>query len=564
MAKILHGINLESQFTTIKIPLDGDNLSDITKLLDHIASYHPIFITEYLLSPAQLTIKSKLLSIWKEAEEYIQKLNNREITYKEAFDFINDTIIARRVKSMSSISILEAAQRRNLEITPTIHGKEVIEGIEKGYVGVFNRYYTLGCGKGSHITASIVSSKDSYFAHKIQKDKWSSNLFIERLGLPSLKWEILESEEDIDKNFKDYSKPVVIKPTGLTGGKGVTVNINTVEEAKRAFSIAKKVIDSKVRASWQAKIMMQEQVQGEDYRLLVINGKLEIATKRVPAFIVGDGKQTIKELIEETNRDPRRDITNPSHILKPIVIDEPLINLLKSKNLTLESIPKKDEQIFVRNIASMSQGGTTEDFTDSVGEEIRLIVESIAQSLHIFALGIDILCKDISKPLTKENGTILEINMMPEAYLNLFPTQGKQREYVAEKFIDALLEQNSCKKYVLIGQSRDDISTILRKKRVIKKHESVGEIIGDKYYINRLLINEGVDRENLLDAIKCNASLDVIILHYRDWSEVSEHGLGFDHIHTLYITKENSKNREYMKILKGYKRMRLINKIKII
>ena len=101
--------------------------------------------------------------------------------------------------------------------------------------------------------------------------------------------------------------------------------------------------------------MIQEQVYGEDYRLLVINGKPQIATKRIPAFVTGDGSKSIKELIEQENSDPRRDIKNPAHILKPIKIDEPLIKYLTQQNLTLDSIPEKGQRVYVRKVASMSQ-----------------------------------------------------------------------------------------------------------------------------------------------------------------------------------------------------------------
>lgn len=565
MTKVLQGINLESQYTSIKIDIKGDNIGEITSLLDTIASFHPLFIKEYSISTDSLVIRSKLPTIWREAAKYITDLSSNSIKYEKAYTYIVETIIGKRVKSMSTIPLLFAAHDKNIETTIAVLHRDVIEdGYLDGYSNTFNRYYILGCGKGSQIIGSIASTKDSALAQKIQRDKWSSNVLIERLALPILKWEVVSNQKDIEEIWDQYQKPVVIKPTGLVGGKGVSVNINTIEEAKKAYSTAKEAINIKSRSPWQSKIMIQEQVAGEDYRLLVINGKLEAATKRIPAFVTGNGKSNIKELIEETNKDPRRDINNPAHILKPIIIDKPLLNLLKSNNLTLESVPSKDERIYVRNIASMSQGGITEDFTDSVSKEIRLLVESIADSIHSFTLGVDILCKDISKPLTKENGAILEINTMPEAYLNLFPVIGKQRGDIAERYVDALLSSNQCKKFVLIGQSKDDISTLLRKKRVIKNEEKVGEIKGDKYYIDGVLINEGLEKWHLTEAIKSNASLDVIILSYRDWEEVQEYGLGFDHIDTAYITKEESKEKEYMKILKKYKRMKLIDKIKTV
>ena len=94
--------------------------------------------------------------------------------------------------------------------------------------------------------------------------------------------------------------------------------------------------------------MIQEQVQGENYRLLVIDGKLEIATKRIPAFVIGDEQKNIKQLIEETNNDPRRDTTNPAHTLKPIIIDKPLEECLKEQKLSLKDTPEKNEKIYVR------------------------------------------------------------------------------------------------------------------------------------------------------------------------------------------------------------------------
>jgi cyanophycin synthetase len=454
--------------------------------------------------------------------------------------------------------------KKNLEITPSIiESAEMITEKEETGKGA-NRYFTLGCGRGSQITCSAASTKDAYIAQKLQRDKWITNTFLQRLGMTLPKWELLPNKSYIKKVWDKYEKPVVIKPTGLTAGKGVTVGIDTIQKAQDAFDYAKAAIDTRVRQSWQEKIMIQEQVYGEDYRLLVINGKLQIATKRIPAFVTGDGSKSIKELIEQENSDPRRDIKNPAHILKPIKIDEPLIKYLTQQNLTLDSIPEKGQRVYVRKVASMSQGGITQDFTDSVCKEIKSIVETIATSMHAFTLGVDVMCKDISKPLTKSNGAILEVNTMPETYLNMYPVLGTQREYVADIYIGELLKENKCKRFVVVGQSNNDVSTLLRKKNIIKENENVGELIDDRYLINGIEINRNLTRWRATEAIKCNAYLDTIILHYRNWNEVIEHGLGFDYINLLCITKDLSNDKENMKIVKRYKKKKLIDKIKIL
>lgn len=560
-ARILQGLNLESQYTTIKIPLTGEHLDEITTILEKVNSFHPIFINEYIISPSLLIIRSKLPFVWKECIDTFQKLSTRDITLAKAQEYIIGTVINKRIKSMSTIPLLYSAHNKNIETTPLIENL-MLKDLNEGFRGVFNRYYIMGSGKGSQITGSISSTKDAYLAQNIQRDKWSTNIVIQTLNLPMPKWQVISNLTELENCWDQYEKPVVIKPTGLAGGKGVVVGLNTIEEAKEAFKYAKEATKDKDRSTWQKKIMIQEQVKGEDYRLLVIDGKLEVVTKRIPAFVTGDGKHNLLELINQTNLDPRRDISNPAHTLKPIVVDTPLKVQIKEQGYTLESIPEKSTKVYLRKVASMSQGGVTEDFTDLVSKEIKILVETVAQSIHAFALGVDVMCLDISKPLTKENGAILEVNTMPESYLNLYPTIGKQREYVAGTYIEKLLKDNNSKKYVVIGQTENDLPTLLRKKWGANKEAVIGELKSTGYLINGIEINNINNWESALSALKCNSSLDTLMVHYRDWNDVQEKGLGFDHIDTIYVTKEMYNNKEYIKILKKYKRSKLIHNIK--
>jgi cyanophycin synthetase len=563
--QVLQGLNFYSDISTTKIvfkkPLKKSD--DVIKLVKEIRDLHPVFLDSYDIKENTLYIESKLTFLWRELAETLLNLSDNKITYKEAKDYAISEVIKDRIATMSIIPLLFAAEKQNEEITPTALLEERVK-----YSKSINRLYTIGAGRNSQIINFASSSKDSKIAKEIQRDKWSSNLMMERLGLPTARWEILDSAEQIEDIWDKYEKPVVIKPTGLTAGSGVSTGIDTIQKAKNAYQIAKEPTKKHIGKTWQQKIMIQEQVPGEDYRLLVIDGKLEVVTKRIPAFIVGDGKSTIKELIEETNRDPRRDTSKPTHILKPIKIDPPLLRLLDDKGLTLESIPEKDEKITVRKVASMSQGGITEDFTDQVGPEIKYIVESIANSIHAFVIGADILCKDISKPLTKDNGGIIEINTKPEAYLNLYPVIGKQREEVADVHIQKLLKDNKTKKIVVIGQFAKDIPTLLKEGSIFGSYLQEGEVIGEykeeSILINSLRINDNLDKEKAIQSLKVNALLDVIMIHHRDWADAESTGLGFDKIDMLVIRKDLTQNKTYMRMLKRYRRKGLIDKIKII
>jgi len=563
--QVLQGLNFYSEISTTKIVFKRSikKSDEVITLVKEIKDLHPVFLDSYDIRENTLYIKSKLTFLWRELADTLLELSDNKITYKEAKDYAISEVIKDRIASMSIISLLFAAQKQNYEITPTTLIDERVK-----YEESFNKIYTIGVGKNSQVINFMSSSKDSEIARRIQRDKWSSNFVIERLGIPTPKWQIIDTVGQIKEIWDKYEKPVVIKPTGLTAGNGVTTGINTIEKAQEAFNIAKEKTKKHTGISWQQKIMIQEQVSGDDYRLLVIDGKLEVVTKRIPAFIVGDGKSTIKELIEQTNKDPRRDTSKPTHILKPIKIDPPLLKLLEEKGLTLSSVPRRNEKIVVRKVASMSQGGITEDFTDHVGPEIKYIVESIAQSIHAFVIGADILCKDISKPLTKDNGGIIEINTKPEAYLNFYPVIGKQREYVADTHIRKLLKENNTKKIVVIGQFAKDIPTLLKEKSLFKSYLKEEDVVGEykegSILINSLRINSNLDKEKAIQSLKVNALLDVVMVHHRDWADIESSGLGFDKIDMVVVKKDFSNNKTCMKILKKYKRKGLIDKIKII
>lgn len=563
----IQGLNLESPTTLIKIGNIHEN-NEIKNLLDLIQDFHLIFLEEYRFENDTLTISSKLPALWRVSSEKLQKLSNKEISYEEAREYIVDTVIKMQIKSMSTIPILYEAQKLGYETTLTVADDEVIPGVKEGFGYKWNRYYTIGCGKDSQTTCSISSTKDSTFGKNVQQDKWSTNKLIEKMGLPLPKWQIITSKEEIDNIWNKYEKPLVIKPTGLTGGHGVTVGIDTKEKAYKALKYAQDACGSKISKTWQTKIMIQEQAQGDDngadYRLLVINGKMKVCTKRIPAFITGDGENSIEELVNITNEDPRRNISNPAHILKPIEIDEPLKDLLKQQKLTLQSVPNKNQRIYVRNVASMSRGGITEDFTDKVSPEIKSIVESIASTLHVFAMGADIICNDISKPLTKDNGAILEVNTMPESYLNFFPIIGEEQTEALNYYITQLLKDNNTQKIVSIGKTTVDIPTLLKHKHLIKDNENIGVYRNNKILINNSEFNDNIETYKAIEALKINALLDSIILEYRDMDEVKEHGLGFDRIDLLLLTKDVTKDKKHIKILKKYKRKGYIKKLKVI
>ncbi len=541
--KILQGLNFESTYSIVKIECD---VVPDTRLLDLVRSYHPIFLKSYSVDQNTIIIETKLPQLWRESALALNKLSKGEWDYEQAKEQILSHVIKNQIYSMSTILVLEAAHELGFETTQIFY-REDLSSQNNGESSHWDRYYRIGVGRNSGISYSAGTNKDSMVAIKTQRDKKMTNLLVTMLSLPIAKWEIINSEEDLDEIFDKYEKPVVIKPTGLTQGNGVTTNIYDIEHARKAYNYANEMLNTKLRPTWQKGIMIQKQVKGDDYRLLVIDGKLAVATKRVPAFVVGDGKSTIRELIDLTNTNPRRDLSNPAHILKPIQFDKPLDEFLGEQGRTLDDVLQKDEKLFVRKVASMSQGGITEDFTNKVHPHIKYIAESVASSIHANVVGIDVICLDISQPLTEDNGSFIEMNTMPEIYLNAYPVIGDQHEEIGKKIVNAIIKNTEkVRKIVAVGKDLSELNEFLINNGYFNDDSRVGVLSDGVIYINREKITDKNKMiHNCVQSLKLNASLSTIVLHYKDFDEIRELGFGFDSIDLLITDKVCEKVDEY-------------------
>lgn len=549
---VKQGINFSSPYTTIIGEFDS---TPTPLFFDELKNLHEVFLIAYSIEENKVEVQSKFPHFWKEAFKVLNLYFAGHNTEAETREFIYDALIKMQIGSMSSIPVYQGAQKLRIELTQFyFHDGLHVDYDEKPW----NKKYVVGCGIETELMAMASSSKDSKDGLKAQRDKAQTNQIITRLGLPIAKWEIVNSIDHLATIWDNYKKPVVIKPAGLTRGLGVVTNIFELDHAVKSVAFAQKAIDTKARSEWQKKIMIQEQVAGNDYRLLVVNGKLEIATHRIPAYVMGDGKSTIRELITETNKDPRRNTGNPTHILKPINFDEMLDQYLNEQGLTLESVPKKGEQQFVRKIASMSMGGMTKDVTDTVHPQIRYFVESLAQTVKSFVIGVDVICKDISNPLTAENGSFIEMNSQPEMYLNAFPTDGKQYNHIGETYVKGLLEgKPRTKRISIIGGTLNEAKKVADNE--IKAGHRVGLYSNNSIFINNELMNDGLNQPQAIESIKINGSLETIILHYSDRVNAESMGLGFDEIDELIIKGELEKSQK--EIVKKYQQIGLIKKV---
>ena len=275
---------------------------------------------------------------------------------------------------------------------------------------------------------------------------------------------------------------MVIKPVNGNHGRGITTNINSLDEALIGFKEAKEV---------SRLVIVEKYITGEDHRLLVINNKLVAAAKRTPAHVIGDGKSTIQELVDEVNKDERRGYGHEK-VLTEIDINSLTLEILKEMDMTTESVPKKGEMVKLKSTANLSTGGTAEDITELIHPYNVFMAERISEIIGLDICGIDIMAEDLTKPLNKSGGAVLEVNAGPGFRMHLQPTSGLPRN-VGGHVVNMLFPPGSNSRIPIIavtGTNGKTTTTRLIAHIAKMKGKKVGYTTSDGVYIqNRLLMS---------------------------------------------------------------------------
>jgi D-alanine-D-alanine ligase-like ATP-grasp enzyme len=185
-------------------------------------------------------------------------------------------------------------------------------------------------------------------------------------------------------------------------------------------------------------LLIEEFSSGEEFRILATKDSLLGVIKRIPANVIGDGIKTIEQLITEKNTDPRRG-DNYTYSLLKIIIDEEVLSLLQEQNLSLSSVPEKNERILLRKKSNISTGGDSIDVTDQIHKNIRVLATNIVRAIPSLPYAaIDFITKDISANPFDIGYSVVEINSSPMLSMHHEPYKGVPRNVSKEiiKLID--------------------------------------------------------------------------------------------------------------------------------
>ncbi len=256
----------------------------------------------------------------------------------------------------------------------------------------------------------------------ICNDKFVSKQLLEYLEIQTAK-SIMLTADTIYKTA-DLQFPIVLKPLDRFGGAGVVTNIQSQDEVQKYFD-----------TFHFDEVLAEETLIGKDYRVLLINNRFIAACERLPAAITGNGVDTIQTLLQNENQarqqvvDEQKKQGKFTTAQKPILDNIEIDKSLETQGLNRESVPKKDEKIFVRKNANVSSGGSTIDVTDAVHPYYIEICEKISRQLGASILGVDIMTPEISvKPEEDSPWGVVEINANPDLTLHYLVDEGQARD----------------------------------------------------------------------------------------------------------------------------------------
>lgn len=261
------------------------------------------------------------------------------------------------------------------------------------------------------------------FALNLTRDKFRAENHLHKCGLNTTKSRVY-SYDEVEKAKSEYfiddaNERVVIKPLKSSLGRGVFVNVSK-ERFNENWKLSKEDLTvTELRHGDDLRFIVQNFLKGFEVRATILQGTLVALIARIPPYVEGNGRNTIKELIDIKNRTRK----SCGYLKKyPINITSKIKEFLKSNDLSLDYIPQKNERVLLSSVSNIAGGGELINITDKVSDNIKEFALDVLASIPgLYSGGLDLVLKSFDDP----EPHVIEINTFPVISLTKYPTYGE-------------------------------------------------------------------------------------------------------------------------------------------
>ena len=383
----------------------------------------------------------------------------------------------------------------------------------------------LGLGRNLRRIQATVTGLTSLIGAEIAQNKEDTRRVLAHVGLPAPRGGVAESPDEALALAGRLGYPVILKPLDLNHGRGISDRLDAPEQLREAWAATVALLP----VGRRERLIVETFAAGRDHRVLVVGGRAVACAERVPAHVVGDGARSVRDLIAEANRDPRRGCGH-AKVLTFLPCDGPTEEYLARRGLSLDGVPAAGETVFLRATANLSTGGTSIDRTDEMHPDNVTACEMAAGIVGLDVAGIDVLTPDITVPFRENGAVIIEVNAGPGIRMHTHPAVGAPRN-VAAPIVDLLYapgQPTSIPVIAVTGTNGKTTTTRLIAHLFRHTGVNVGFTTTDGIYLGSRLVAEGdMTGPWSANVILSNPTVDVAVLETARGGLLRS-GLGFD------------------------------------
>ncbi len=277
--------------------------------------------------------------------------------------------------------------------------------------------------KSQYVIQATKTNLDGYASVLLMNDKYMTKKILDEHNVSVPQGLKLSRESICPENF---DHPVVVKPLDTNFGLGISIC---------SGSNSKELNDAIANAfGYSDEIIIERYISGQEYRLLVIDDQVVSIVTRKNANVIGDGHQSIAQLIEQKNKSSLRGVGYKTPLEK-IIIDDDLVRVISNQGYSLNSIIPATVKVLLRDTSNVSQGGDSHEVYDLIPDKYKQEAVKAAKALGVKICGVDMIID-----FENNDHAIIEANFNPAIHMHMYPYKGRGKN-VAAKVLDALFKK---------------------------------------------------------------------------------------------------------------------------